>query len=118
MWFFITFLLNILLLYGIYQISIVPMWLYILIVLLLWIYIPRESYTFRSLSLWKQLFNVKIHNKPKESHQCIYAVHPHGVFSVSTIAGFVLNDEFLHVKVIGSSVLFWLFGISLFGVIW
>ena len=106
MWFFLILLIDVfLLLFLPWYLLSLPAWIHLPAVGLFWLWVPRESPRFRSLGLWKYLFNVEFRGKhPAET--CIYAIHPHGVFSVSTITGFALNKDLLHVKPVGSSVLF------------
>lgn len=111
MWFFLIGLLNVFFLLFLPWLVGVPYWLHLPTLLLYYLWVPRESKAFRSFRLWDYMFERHTTGKPLPSNeQCIYAIHPHGVFSVSTIIYFALNKNMVHVKPVGSSVLF-LFGL-------
>ena len=68
---------------------------------------PRENYAFRTWSGWRRLFPTPLGlNSVPVDQQYLYAVHPHGVYSVGVILGFALNPRTAHVKIAASSLLF------------
>jgi len=71
-------------------------------------WVPKESKRFRSMLVWKDIFDYEFVGEPlpDKEQPCIYALAPHGVFTASTIMGFALNGDMVHVKPAASSILF------------
>jgi hypothetical protein len=95
----------------------IPPMLYVPFVAVYWIWVPRESAAFRSWWGWDYLrdtyfpFSVKgpgahLLLNPDAKQQYMFGIHPHGVYSVSSIVYFGCNSKLLHVKPVGTSVLF------------
>jgi 1-acyl-sn-glycerol-3-phosphate acyltransferase len=87
-----------------------PPWIVCYVLAVYYMWIPRESKAFRRSAIWKHILPNEIKIKGKlqpEQTQVIYAVHPHGLFGSGIIMGFALNENALHIKPVGTSILFW-----------
>jgi len=106
MWFWLIALIDIFLFLFLPWYAGIPYWLHLPSVAFFWLWVPKEQLRFRKFRWWQDLFDVQLSEELPKSQQCIYAVYPHGVFSVSIAAAFAVNPNMLHVKPVGSSVLF------------
>jgi len=88
----------------------VPWWLHLPVVAVFWWWVPKESRWFRSLNFWTTVFDYEFVGEalPSKDETCLIAMHPHGVFTATTIMAFALNKATLHIKPAASSILFML----------
>lgn len=116
MWFWCLFFVNIFILLYLPSLYI-PCWIHLPCVTIFFLYNPAESTRFRSLSIWKYLLPYDIINPENvldKNEQCIYAVHPHGLYCTTIHRMFALNKDMLHVKAVASSAMFWLLPLKQF----
>ncbi len=116
MWLTAIVVLNLLLCALPYYFTTLRYWPLVTAALMLYLaWVPRESKMFRSLALWRRwlhegYFRFKTvpatHPPDGDTPRVIYAVYPHGVYSIGTIVYFALSAAHLHVKCAATSVLF------------
>jgi len=116
-WFLVTLMVDLLLFIIVPHLLGIPLLIHAILLVCLLVFIPGESQWFRSLAIWDTVrtdyLGMSVRGpgsellvKPDSSKQYIFAIHKHGVFSVTNIAYFALNKDMLHVRSVGTSVLF------------
>ena len=88
-----------------------PLYIHIPFLLFVIIYRPKKSNYFKSLPFWGYIFNICLDvpdNINLKKHKYIFAIHPHGLFSISHSLYFAYNPNMLDVVPVAHTVMFWI----------